>query len=397
MAIAVTALQVSGAMPVRENVVKEARRMRATGTISLGDALMQASRVFEKGDLIHAAGLYDKVLESVPLQPQALTMRASIAYRQGEDALGDDLIDRAIEALKLALDAMPPEAPEQAGLANLLLARGRGDEAARLLRHVELPVRPMRANTADFTARCERARAKGAPSILMTTMPKSASESLWNILAAGLDFGQCHMTIGLFPHCCLVSSRLRELAKGGIVAKEHVLPIEANLAMIADAGIDKVLVHLRDPRQAVLSWAHFVKNDVGMCMLAPIWRQIVPPAAVLNGELNDVIDWCIDHYLPLLVDFAERWRQLAVSDATEMTIHCMTFERFVADRSAYLGKLLDIYDLAAFNEAAIEQASTIYWRRGRVDEWRDVLSTDQRRRASEALPAALGGHFGWAP
>jgi len=166
--------------------------------------------------------------------------------------------------------------------------------------------------------------------------------------------------------------------------------------MLADAGIDRILVHLRDPRQALLSWAHVVENDVSMRELAPIWRQIMPPATVLDGDMNDVIDWCLDHYLPLLVDFAERW-QWHADNNTSITIHCMTFERFVTDRSAYLGELLDVYGLAAFHEAAIEQASTIHWRRGRVDEWREVLSADQRRRASETLPAALGRRFGWAP
>jgi len=384
-------------MPVSDHLIKEARRVRATKTISLEDALANAARVQEAGDLVRAAKLYDALLERVPLQPQALTMRASIAYRQGDSELGERTIDRAIGALELALEEMPKEAPEQAGLANLLLARDRMDEAAKLLKRVNLPIRPMRANAADFNTRCNRARAAKAPSILMTTMPKSASESLWNILAAGLDFGQCHMSIGLFPNCCLVSSRLSELARGGIVAKEHFGPNPANLAMLADAGIDKLLVHLRDPRQALLSWAHFVKNDVSMRMLAPIWRRIVPPSEVLDRDMDEVIDWCIDHYLPLLVDFAEGWRRIAGDETADIRVHCMTFERFVADRSGYLAELLDFYGLASFNDIAIEQASTIHWRRGRVDEWREVLNADQRRRACEALPAELGGHFGWAP
>ena len=255
----------------------------------------------------------------------------------------------------------------------------------------------MRTSATDYVARRARARAAKRPSILITTMPKSASESLWNVLAAGLDFAQCHVSIGLFPNSCLVPSRLRDMASGGIIAKEHIGPDAPNLAMLADAGIERVLVHLRDPRQSLLSWAHFVKNDVGRRMLAPIWRRIVPPSAVLDRGLEHVVDWCIDDYLPLLVNFAEGWRRLADDDAGGFHVRCMTFERFVLGRKQYLTELLDFYDLTAFNEAAINQAQTIHWRRGRIDEWRQVLTTNQRRRASQAIPAPLGERFGWAP
>ncbi len=384
-------------MPAEDDVVTEAAPVRKAKTISLATALGIAADRQEAGDLDEAARLYERILARLPHQPQALTMRASVAYRQGDEEAGDRHIDRAIDVLALALYDMPPDAPEQAGLANLLLARNRVDEAAARLAHVELPLKPVRSCAADFDARRQRAHSADRPSILITTMPKSASESLWNILAAGLDFGQCHVSIGLFPNCCLVPSRLREMAFGGIVAKEHIAPDPLNLAMLADAGIERVLVHLRDPRQAVLSWAHFVSKDVGRRMLAPIWRRIVPPADVLDHGLEAVIDWCIDHYLPLLVDFADGWRRVAESDATEIRVRCLTFERFVASRRAYLADLLDFFGLAIFDEAAIEQAMTIHWRRGQVDEWRRALTTDQRRRANNLLPVHLGEQFGWAP
>lgn len=384
-------------MLARDDAVTGATRARKAETVSLETALRVAACRQEAGNLTEAARLYDRILARLPHQPQALTMRASVAYRQGDGELGDRHIDRAIDALTLALGDMPPEAPEQAGLANLLLARNRLEEAAERLARVELPLKPVRASAADFDMRCQRARSAKRPSILITTMPKSASESLWNILAAGLDFGQCHVSIGLFPNCCLVPSRLRDMVSGGVVAKEHFGPDPVNLTMLAEAGVERLLVHLRDPRQALLSWAHFVRNDVGRRMLAPIWRRIVPPAGILDDSPEKVIDWCIDHHLPLLVDFANGWRKVAESETAQIQVRCLTFERFVADRRGYLADFLEFYGLTSFNEAAIEQAATIHWRLGSVDEWRRVLTTDQRRRATNALPAALGEHFGWAP
>ncbi|MGI9500484.1 MAG: tetratricopeptide repeat protein, partial [Geminicoccaceae bacterium] len=376
------------------------KRTEKQGIVFWSSALASAAAKQEAGNLVEAAHLYERILSRIPQQPQALTMRASIAYQQGRDQAGDRYLDHAIDALTLALDEMPAQAPEHAGLANLLLARDRTTEAMRRLAAVDLPLKPVRATAADFHTRCARARLAMRPSILMVTMPKSASESLWNILAGGLDLGQCHVSIGLFPNCGLVPSRLRQMALGGVVAKEHIRPDPSNLAMLADAGIDRALVHVRDPRQAVLSWAHFVRNDVSRRMLAPIWRRIVPPAGVLQRDLDHVIDWCLDHYLPLLVDFVQGWHRLDRNPTPGrggISIRCLTFERFVADRDGYLADLLDFYGLGSFNEAAVEQAATIHWRRGQIGEWRRVFTTDQRRRATNALPAALGEHFGWAP
>lgn len=369
----------------------------ARGTVPVETVLAMAGAQQRAGNPAAAERLYRQILTKLPQQPQALTMLGSLAYQRGDDGAGDALVERAIAALTEALDAMPAAAPEHAGLANLLLARGRPEDAFERLARVELPLNPVRSSVAEFATRREAAKAAGRPSILMTTMPKSASESLWNHLAIGLGLGQSHVSIGLFPDCQLVPCRVRDLKAGGVIAKEHVGPDEHNLAILADAGIDRILVHLRDPRQAVLSWAHFVRDDVSRRMLAPIWRKIVPPAALLDRDLHQVIDWCLDHYLPLLVGFIEGWHLLERDGHAGLCVRCLTFETFVADRDDYLAKVLDFYGLAPNDMALVQQAATIHWRRGETDEWRSVFTAAQRRRAGDALPACLSEHYGWPP
>ncbi len=360
-------------------------------------ALAMADAQQRAGNLAIAQRIYEQILAKLPQQAQALTMLGSLAYQRGDDNAGDRLIEQAITALTEALDAMPPAAPEHAGLANLLLARGRSEDALERLAKVELPLNPVRASATEFNARREAAKAAGRPSILMTTMPKSASESLWNSLATGLGLGQSHVSIGLFPECQLVPCRVHELARGGVIAKEHIGPGRHNLTILADAGIDRILVHLRDPRQAVLSWAHFVRDDISRRMLAPIWRKIVPPAALLDRSLHQVIDWCLDRYYPLLVAFIEAWYLLECNSAAGLRVRCLTFETFVADRDGYLAEVLEFYRLEPRIMSLHEQAATIHWRRGEIDEWRSVFTAEQSRRASDALSPSLCEHFGWLP
>ncbi len=363
--------------------------------ITLGSALALATAQQQAGNLEGAKGLYRQILIHSPGHPQALTMLGSIAYQQGHDEIGDGLVEEAISALIQSLDSMPPTAPEHAGIANLLLARHRPKEAIERLAEATLPLFPVRSSEQAFTSLRDHARAASRPSILMTAMPKSASESVGHRLATGLGLGQTHVSIGLFPHCCPVPCRLRAFASGGIMAKEHIGPEQHHLDRFAAAGIDRVLVHLRDPRQAALSWAHFVMGDVSRRMLAPIWRDIVPPAKVLAHGLPHVIDWCLQHYLPLLVDFSLGWHRREQEPCPRVRVRCLTFEAFIADRERYLADALSFHDLGRGDLKADDQVPTIHFRQGRIDEWRQVFSKEQCRQADSVLPDALAERFGW--
>lgn len=365
--------------------------------VTVEKVLAMARAQQRAGNLEIAQRLYQQILARIPEQVQALTMLGSIAYQQGDDSAGDQLVEQAIAILARALAGKPMTTPEQAGLANLLLARNRPKDAVERLASVTLPLNPVRSSAAEFGMQRRKAKMAGLPSILMTAIPKSASESLWNALAEGLGLAQSHVSIGLFPDCCLVPYRLRDLATGGVIAKEHIAPNEHNIAMLKEAGIDHLLVHLRDPRQALLSWAHFVRDDVSRRMLAPIWRKTVPPARLLDRSLHDVIDWCFEHYLPLLIDFAEGWHRQEDNGDSGLKVHCLTFETFVLDRDRYLADVLKFFELDSGNLTSGGRGATVHWRRGRIDEWRMMFSAAQLQQASDALPGSLSARFGWAP
>jgi len=360
--------------------------------LTVEQALMAAHAQQRAGALDPARAIYERVLTLAPRHPRALTMLGTIAYQQGDEALGDAYIERAIEVLE---GVAGEDAGQAAGLANLLLARGRTSEALTLLAGLELPLNPIRATPEAFAERRAGAQAAGRPAMLITTVPKSASESIWNRLAAGLGLAQSHVSIGLFPDCALVPARVRDLAAGGIIAKEHIAPTPYNLDSLRAAGIDRLVVHLRDPRQATLSWAHFVRDDVGKRPLGPIWRKIVPPARVLEAGLEAVVDWCVEHYLPRLIDFARDWAEVQAKPAGGLAVRCLSFEQYVANEAAYLREVLDLYDLDQAGFAAETRAETVHWRKGETAEWRSVFTAAQRRRAQRQMPAGLAGRFGW--
>ena len=371
---------------------------------SVQHALQDAKRLQSQGQLSIAKQRYEDILRRMPGQPDALTFLASIAYQLGREQDGDALLDAAIESYAAILAHIEAHGQAQgqsgdavrAARVNLLLARGRQAEAEREMAAPELPINPVRATPESFGQRLTGAKARGLPGILLNSLPKSASESIWNKLAEGLGMAQGHVSLGLFPDCCLFPHRVRLLAEGGLIAKEHIPATPHNLDTLATCGIRKLVLNLRDPRQASLSWAHFVKNDVSMRLLAPIWRKIVPPQEVLDGNFAGLLDWTIERYLPLSLTWIAGWtEEMRRGDAATVRVHAARFETFRQEPATYFTELLDFLEIepAAFSSTAT--AETVHLRRGATDEWRGVFSPAQAERAWSEIPAELAAFWGW--
>ena len=368
----------------------------------MADAALDPAQAFETGRRLQAAGdldsakkYYGQVLLKIPHHAEALTMLASIAYQQGDDTQAEAYVDRAIEIYLHVLSHMPENLNVRAPVSNLLLARGRIAEAEAVIGALALPLNPIRATPEAFVARRRAGIERGLPALLINTLPKSASESIWNRLAAGLGLAQTHLSIGLFPDCCLVPARLASAAEGGLIAKEHIPATAHNVAQLRAHGLDRMVFHVRDPRQAALSWAHFVRDDVAMRLMGPIWRRTVPPATVLAGDLPSLLDWCIDRYLPAEIAFMEGWRRVAADPDSGIEVLFMTFERFRADPDGYMAAVLDFHGIDPALFAADAEAEVVHLRKGETEEWRGILSRDQQRRAWDRLPPALAEAYGW--
>ena len=364
-------------------------------TFSIAEAMDFARRRHQAGALNEARGFYGLVLESEPNNTDAMTLLASVLYRTGEDAHADALLEKAIDLYRAAHKERAADIVPLAGLVNLLLARGRTSEAELFSQSLNLPVLPVRASEQEFIARREAAIRSRLPLIVVTTLPKSASESIWNHLAEGLQGAQCHLSVGLFPDCCLIPSRVDFGAPGGIVAKEHITATDHNLATLAEFGINRIVVNLRDPRQVVLSWVHFVREDISQRLLAPIWRKIVPPSRIFDEPLETQIDWALDSFLPLLIDFARGWVEADRNPQRSINVLFLTFEQFRADPVSYANKVVDFYDLPRERFAHAAEFEVVHLRKGMTDEWRSIFTPEQQARAWDQIPTDLAEAMGW--
>ena len=366
-------------------------------TLSLRDAFNMARARHLAGALDQARDIYQRILDVMPDHSDAVIMMASIVFRQGDERSGQSYLDRAIDVTRATIQRNPADVGTRAALVNLLLARDRIAEAEALMPDLDLPLNPIRATDEEFAARRQASIGRNLPAMAISTVPKSASESIWNKLAEGLGLAQCYLSLGLFPDCCLVPARVAEAARGGVIAKDHIAPTAHNLRVLGQAGIDRVIVHHRDPRQAALSWVHFARDDINQRLMAPLWRKIVPPAGVLSRDLGAQIDWCIENYLPLLIGFLADWREVDADPDRPVSVLFLSFELFRAEPARYFAQALEFYQVPPERFAAEAEAAVVHLRKGQTDEWRGVFTEAQRERAWELIPDDMAEAFGWQP
>ncbi len=369
----------------------------STQTLSPPQAYALARSRYEAGALDQAQEICRQVLGTMPDHAGVVVMLASIAFRQGDERSGQTYMDRAIDLSRATIQRQPADLGTRAALVNLLLARDRIGEAEALMPDLDIPLNPIRATEEEFAARREASIGKNLPSMVISTLPKSASESIWNKLAEGLGLAQCYLSLGLFANCCLVPARVAEAGRGGVIAKDHIAPTAHNLRVLGQAGIDRVIVHHRDPRQAALSWVHFARDDINQRLMASLWRKIVPPVEVLSHDLGAQIDWCIENYLPLLIGFLADWRAVDADPDRPVSVLFLSFELFRTEPARYFEQALEFYRVPAERFAAEAEAEVVHLRKGQTDEWRSVFTEAQRERAWELIPDDMAEAFGWRP
>ena len=133
------------------------------------------------------------------------------------------------------------------------------------------------------------ARTRGMPSVLIASMPRSASASLTLSLAATMDAPIVRLSAGEFPNAYLMLPWLTSFMPGGAVTHDHFGASPFNLSTLEEAGVREVFVLVRDPRAAAAS-------AVGLD--AASYGAVLPTArtefSIVDGTIRTFIPWLIE-------------------------------------------------------------------------------------------------------
>ena len=236
------------------------------------------------------------------------------------------------------------------------------------------------------------------PPILITTMPKSGTYYISKLFTQGLFIDSRIVSHQYFPYDVIRQPELRVLAHGNMVSQDHFGASKINLVHIA-RHVHRMVVHVRDPRQAMLSYVHY--------LVTPRFRQteeetrlfIYPPMPddFYELDLEARIDWAIDNWLPLLVEWTEEW--VAAADTHDRPLIKFTrYEDLVTDRDRFVEDVLEFFRIPVerYFPPSIEPDEDIHFRKGEVAEWMTVFTPKQAAAASAKIPPGLAKQFGWS-
>jgi hypothetical protein len=226
---------------------------------------------------------------------------------------------------------------------------------------------------------------RGLPSIVLAAQGKSGSVSIANIFNSGFNLPSfAYSLINLE----VVDSWARDYARGGACYTTHLLPETINIERLKRAGLQKVIVHVRDPRQALLSFLHHISAYPDQF-----------PAIAQRGLRDLDMSAQLSKLSPFYFSYI-RWIQGWIDAEHEIDILFSTFEDFIRDRRTFIERYIEYYGghLGHFSwENATNQHAGVdyHFRAGLRDEWRVVFAPRDAERLTALLPLSIRERFGW--
>jgi hypothetical protein len=225
------------------------------------------------------------------------------------------------------------------------------------------------------------AKQRGIPSFPIASMPRSASASLTQTLAATLDAPLMRVSCGQIPSYYLVPRWLNCFSPGGAVLHDHFGAVPFNLKTLRECGIRRVFVRVRDPRPAAASMANLINRRFG-----------APDHVDYESQ---AIQLCEQYFIPWIAD----WLAAAGDGGTGLQIH------WLAQPSSAIAEMArDVLTVLAPEYPALEQylAKAVAevkanYVTGDKEVWRKEISKSGQERLWQAVPPNVKDFLGLQP
>jgi len=196
---------------------------------------------------------------------------------------------------------------------------------------------------------------------------------------------------------------VQQAATGNYFANHHLPAHPVNLYLL-DRFYRKMIVHIRDPRQATLShlrnmWRHKREGDEWLDEVIFLAEGGIPEGFFERSESEQLDVW-IDLKLHESVEWIQGWLDVEQDPSFRPQMLITTYEEFVQDKTAFIWKILDFYDLPhdRFDypiEKEPDPDEFLYEKSETADEWLAVFSDEQKVRANALMPNEMCARFDW--
>jgi tetratricopeptide (TPR) repeat protein len=353
-------------------------------------------------DLFWHSGQFDKAGNTIAkIVPARLDAKA--ACIAGKIAGSAGQWSACIDFYRCALEADPMYAVgiiiqhDSANVSMGLVETGRQVEIADLLAKqtvanpdLSYMVACYSSEQLDLTKSRRRERMdRGLPSCICTTMVKSGSATVSQIIRDGFSLVDQASSLG---DQVAILPWLQDFIRGGSIYNTHLHPKPYNIESLLEAGVSRVLVHVRDPRQAILSNVQSIDLHPN-----PESHFVARTHDLTSMTLTERVDFSIQWNWQNAVDWIAGW--LEASELID--VRFTTFEEMVTEPDNFLSHLLQNYggEPELFDRSAAlsrSEGRDYRFRKGLTDEWRHSFSSEQTAHVNDTMPRHIAKHFGWA-
>ena len=255
-----------------------------------------------------------------------------------------------------------------------------------------------KSNTIKYTLSANK---QLMPGILVNTLPKSGSMYILDSLSKGLNFSIIGISNSSWPDDVIYNNEeiLSRLASGGVICNHHLPVNSVNLTLIGQ-WLDKLIVHVRDPRQATVSLVHHLNRLKNQ---NPRWLLLSPnlfEEGYFSMSLTDQINWQIEKgYFRQTINFIENWLNISESPSFHPQILFTKHEDLALKPQQFFQKILDFYEIdnSTFIVPAVPQFKVnSHQRKGSVEEWKQIFTDEQLEKTSSLIPQKLMERFNWS-
>jgi Sulfotransferase domain len=351
--------------------------------------------LLRSGDTIAAATIAPKSIDRWPERADAWVAAAKVEYEFDRlsncynyfcRALELDLrgvLQTIIRDFSSQFAATVEELAKESELADRISEQSRGDDVNLI------PPWPTPESLLAVRNLRSKAIERGLPSALLISQAKAATVTVGNIFSSGFQLPTALYSI---VNVRVVESWLENFMLGGASYVTHLRPTEQNIELLRKGGAKNVIVHVRDPRQQLISLIHHHRRYPEQ--LAASKREILT-----KNDDNEVFRYVMDEiFVPTTIWWIDNWYKARDKLGLKFT----TFEEFIRDRRKFAEKIVSLYggNTRYFDQAIAlgEHAGIDYHKRlGAIDEWRIVLNPKQVDEVNSAIPGYFWDAFGWTP
>jgi hypothetical protein len=169
--------------------------------------------------------------------------------------------------------------------------------------------------------------------------------------------------------------------------------------------LTKFVILIRDPRDALVSWAHHLeRKDI----INKNWHKwLLISSGIISTDYysfawNEKLNDLIKNYFPVMLDWIKGWLKI-IDTSDQFTILVKTYEEFVDNNEVFLMDILNFYGIAVQQDKIVwpsdskRYSNTInldtHFRKGIPGSYLDELSKDHIQRISKQIDNDLFKRF----